>query len=69
MAYGDLNSATVPEAVDDWSLERLATLRSTPILVNGATSACARGIEFWRYGIEQQQGALGTGNPQADAGV
>jgi hypothetical protein len=36
------------------------------MLVIGATSASATSSEIERYGIEQQQTALGMGNPEAD---
>jgi len=54
---------------DDWSIELAATQRLTPTAVIGAVSASASGSEYWRYGVEQQQAARGTGNPEADASV
>jgi len=54
---------------DEWIIEPLAKHRATPTAVIGVTSASARGSEFWRCGVEQQQSALGMGNPEADAGV
>lgn len=65
-AYGDLTSFVVLETGDDWSIGPSATHSSTPTAVIGVTSACARGKEIDRYGTKRQQGALGTGNLDAD---
>jgi len=54
---------------DDWGIEPSATHRSTPTVVIGATSASATGSEIDQYGIKQQQGALGMGDPEVDAGA
>ena len=51
---------------DEWSTERSATQRSTPSAVIRATSTSVRGSEIDRYGVKQQQGALGMGDPEAD---
>lgn len=51
---------------DDWSIEALATQMATPTAGIGTTSTSACGSELWRYGMEQQQIALGTENLEAD---
>jgi hypothetical protein len=54
---------------DEWIIEPWATHRSIPTVVISATSASAASSEIDRYGVKQQKGALGMGNPEADAGV
>jgi len=53
----------------DCGIEPSATHRSIPTVVIGATSANATDSEIDRYGVKQQQGALGMGSPEADAGM
>lgn len=75
VAYGDLNADALREIADDSSIEPLATQRVTPDaktdtdVGDGRTRTIAGGSEFWREGVGQQQAVLGTGNPEADAGV
>jgi hypothetical protein len=52
---------------DERIIEPSATHRTISTGVIGATSTSATRSEIDRYGVKQQQGALGIGNPEADA--
>jgi hypothetical protein len=69
VAYGDLNSVTVLETADDPEHRTAGDAEIDSDVDDWRTGTSAKGSEFWRYGVDQQQAALGTVNPEADAGV